>query len=114
MHTHQQTQKKALSNPTSILTSQVLQRRSFSPPKPISSEVQPRSSYNILDKPLFPIQPKLTNTFGAAKLFGQPDDKYEQEADPLRVSRRDRVAHQVVNQIHTLGGCSISKARAIA
>jgi hypothetical protein len=57
--------------------------RPFAAPKPASSEVQVRSSHNLLDKPLFPIQAKLT--------IGQPNDKYEQEAD--------RVAHQVVNQI---------------
>jgi Domain of unknown function (DUF4157) len=86
MRTHQQIQKKAQAQ------TNVLPIRSFSPPKPISSEVQPRSSHNLLDKPLFPTQAKLTNTSGAAKLFGQPNDKYEQEAD--------LVAHQVVNQIH--------------
>jgi hypothetical protein len=75
-----QTQKKAIAKPTS---NPIIPTRPFAPQKPASSEAQPRSSYNLLDKPLFPIQAKLT--------IGQPDDKYEQEAD--------RVAHQVVNQI---------------
>jgi Domain of unknown function (DUF4157) len=76
----QPVQKKAIAKPTS---SSEIPTRPFAAPKVASSDVQPRSSYNLLDKPLFPIQAKLT--------IGQPNDQYEQEAD--------RVAHQVVNQI---------------
>ncbi|KAM3101421.1 DUF4157 domain-containing protein [Phormidesmis sp. 146-12] len=75
----QQIQKKANTNPTA---SSVIPTRPFAPQKPASSEAQ---SHNLLAKPLFPIQAKLT--------IGQPNDKYEQEAD--------RVAHQIVNQIQT-------------
>jgi len=77
----QQVQKAAIAKPT---PSSEIPTRSFSPPKPTSSEVQPRSGYNLLDKPLFPIQAKLT--------IGEPNDQYEQEAD--------RVAKQVVHRLH--------------
>jgi hypothetical protein len=85
MRSHQQSQKPASK---SAEIDPLLRTRPFAPQKKPASKMEARSSYNLLERPLFPIQTKLT--------IGAVGDKYEQEAD--------RVAAQVVQQINAPTG----------